>query len=129
MAEYNTFSITKKSAPTKKMTMEEIEFKLPELCADNPIAKYHIYATINDLNEEEKIEVDNEISSLMFQKNLLHQHYLEKCNIVADFGDDGSGNKIINDVSGNKIIDDVSGNNTTNNIIVCNKYVPIRRKW
>ncbi len=131
MSELNTYTITKKSASQIKMTMEEIEMKLPELCADSPIAKYHIYATINDLGEEEKIELDEKISSLMLTQNIIHKQYLEKCSITANY--DASGDLIESDVSGN----DVSGNEIeemamakqVNNVILCEKYVKGQRRW
>tara|TARA_R110000822_G_scaffold7693_2_gene31367 strand:- start:1097 stop:1438 length:342 start_codon:yes stop_codon:yes gene_type:complete len=113
------------------MTMEEIEMRLPDLCADSPLAKYHIYATINDLGEEEKIELDEKISSLMLTQNIIHKQYLEKCSITANY--DASGNLIESDVSGN----DVSGNEIeemamvkqVNNVILCEKYVKGQRRW
>jgi len=118
MSELNTYTITKKSASSKKMTMEEIEMRLPELCADSPIAKYHIYATINDLTEDEKVEMDNTISALMLQQSIIHQQYLEKCNITANY--DASGN----------LLPDISGNGKeVNNVILCEKYVKPQRKW
>lgn len=131
MSELNTYTITKKSASQIKMTMEEIEMRLPDLCADSPIAKYHIYATINDLGEEEKIELDEKISSLMLTQNIIHKQYLEKCSITANY--DASGNLIESDVSGN----DVSGNEIeemamakqVNNVILCEKYVKGQRRW
>jgi len=112
--------------------MEEIEMKLPELCADSPIAKYHIYATINDLNEEEKLELDEKISSLMVKQSIIHKQYLDKCVITANY--DASGVLIESDVSGN----DVSGNDVceemamgkqVNNVILCEKYVKGQRRW
>ena len=131
MSELNTYTITKKSASQIKMTMEEIEMRLPDLCADSPVAKYHIYATINDLGEEEKIELDEKISSLMLTQNIIHKQYLEKCSITANY--DASGNLIESDVSGN----DVSGNEIeemamvkqVNNVILCEKYVKGQRRW
>ena len=131
MSELNTYTITKKSASQIKMTMEEIEMRLPDLCADSPLAKYHIYATINDLGEEEKIELDEKISSLMLTQNIIHKQYLEKCSITANY--DASGNLIESDVSGN----DVSGNEIeemamvkqVNNVILCEKYVKGQRRW
>jgi len=117
MSELNTYHITKKSAPTRKMSMEEIEMRLPELCADSPIAKYHLYATINDLDEEEKIEIDNTISALMLKQQIINNQYKEKCVIDANY--DASGN-----------LCDVSGcDKTINNVVVVNKYVKPQRKW
>ena len=144
MSELNTYTITKKSASTKKMTMEEIEMRLPELCSDSPLAKYHIYATINDLNEDEKIEIDNTISGLMLKQHIIHKQYLEKCSIKANF--DASGNLIEsdvsggNDVSGNDVsvsnlsvsdneIEEMAVNKQVNNVIICEKYVKPQRKW
>lgn len=72
------------------MSMEEIEIRLPDLCADTPMAKYYIYATINDLDEDEKIKIDNKISSIMAQQSALNKHYLDKCVITANY--DSSGN-------------------------------------
>ena len=132
MSELNTYKITKKSSPTIKMTMEEIEMRLPELCADSPVAKYHIYATINDLNEDEKIEIDNTIGGLMLKQHIIHKQYLEKCSIKANF--DASGNLIEsdvsgNDVSGNEIEEMAMGGKQVNNVILCEKYVKPQRKW
>jgi hypothetical protein len=131
MSGMNTYTITKKSSSKIKMSMEEIEIKLPELCADSPLAKYHIYATINDLGEEEKIEIDTTISKLMLEQNIIHRQYLDKCSITANY--DASGELIEKDMSGN----DVSGNEIeemamvkpVNNIILCEKYVKAQRKW
>jgi len=121
--------------------MEEIEMRLPDLCADSPIAKYHIYATINDLNEDEKIEIDETISSLMVKQSIIHKQYLDKCVITANY--DASGDLIESDVSGN----DVSGGSAdasndvceemamspkvkeVNNVILCEKYVKGQRRW
>ena len=118
MSELNTYTITKKSSSIIKMSLDEIELKLPDLCADSPIAKYHIYATINDLGEDEKIEVDNTISALMSKQNAIHKHYLEKCSITANY--DVSGVLIEKDLSGNDIKE-------VNNVIVCEKYVNASR--
>lgn len=142
MSELNTYKITKKSSSQKKMTMEEIEMRLPDLCADSPIAKYHIYATINDLNEDEKIEIDEKISSLMVKQSIIHKQYLDKCVITANY--DASGDLIESDVSGGN---DVSGGSAdasgdvceemamspkvkeVNNVILCEKYVKGQRRW
>ena len=125
MSELNTYTITKKSSPQIKMSMEEIEMRLPELCAESPLAIYHIYATINDLNEDEKIEVDSMINALMLNQSVLHKQYLEKCSITANY--DVSGELIETDMSGN----DMSGNNVKeiNNIILCEKYIKPQRRW
>lgn len=72
-----------------KMSLEEIEMRMPELCAENQLAKYHIYATINKLEEDEKIEIDNIISSLMVKKAIIHQNYISKCKITANYDDNG----------------------------------------
>lgn len=72
------------------MTMEEIEFRLPELCADSPFAKYHIYATINELCEDDKIELDNTINAIKFKESIINKHYKEKCVINANFDKDGN---------------------------------------
>lgn len=143
MSELNTYKITKKSSSQIKMTMEEIEMRLPDLCADSPIAKYHIYATINDLNEEEKLELDEKISSLMVKQSIIHKQYLDKCVLTANY--DASGVLIESDVSGNDVSggsanasNDVSGNDMceemamakqVNNVILCEKYVKGQRKW
>jgi hypothetical protein len=139
MSELNTYTITKKSSSQIKMTMEEIEMKLPELCADSPIAKYHIYATINDLNEEEKLELDEKISSLMVKQSIIHKQYLDKCVITANY--DASGVLIESDVSGGSAnaSNDVSGGDDVceemamgkqvNNVILCEKYVKGQRRW
>ena len=142
MSELNTYKITKKSSSQKKMTMEEIEMRLPDLCADSPIAKYHIYATINDLNEDEKIEIDEKISSLMVKQSMIHKQCLDKCVITANY--DASGDLIESDVSGGN---DVSGGSAdasgdvceemamspkvkeVNNVILCEKYVKGQRRW
>lgn len=142
MSELNTYKITKKSSSQIKMTMEEIEMRLPDLCADSPIAKYHIYATINDLNEDEKIEIDEKISSLMVKQSIIHKQYLDKCVITANY--DASGDLIESDVSGGN---DVSGGSAdasgdvceemamspkvkeVNNVILCEKYVKGQRRW
>jgi len=141
MSELNTYKITKKSSSQKKMTMEEIEMRLPDLCADSPIAKYHIYATINDLNEDEKIEIDETISSLMVKQSIIHKQYLDKCVITANY--DASGDLIESDVSGNDVSGgsaDASGDvceemamspkvKEVNNVILCEKYVKGQRRW
>ena len=141
MSELNTYKITKKSSSQIKMTMEEIEMRLPDLCADSPIAKYHIYATINDLNEDEKIEIDETISSLMVKQSIIHKQYLDKCVITANY--DASGVLIESDVSGGDVSggNDVSGNDVceemamspkvkeVNNVILCEKYVKGQRRW
>ena len=141
MSELNTYKITKKSSSQKKMTMEEIEMRLPDLCADSPIAKYHIYATINDLNEDEKIEIDEKISSLMVKQSIIHKQYLDKCVITANY--DASGDLIESDVSGNDVSGgsaDASGDvceemamspkvKEVNNVILCEKYVKGQRRW
>ena len=138
MSELNTYKITKKSSSQIKMTMEEIEMRLPDLCADSPIAKYHIYATINDLNEDEKIEIDEKISSLMVKQSIIHKQYLDKCVITANY--DASGVLIESDVSGGDV-SDVSGGDVceemamspkvkeVNNVILCEKYVKGQRRW
>ena len=141
MSELNTYKITKKSSSQIKMTMEEIEMRLPDLCADSPIAKYHIYATINDLNEDEKIEIDETISSLMVKQSIIHRQYLDKCVITANY--DASGDLIESDVSGNDVSGgsaDASGDvceemamspkvKEVNNVILCEKYVKGQRRW
>ena len=141
MSELNTYKITKKSSSQIKMTMEEIEMRLPDLCADSPIAKYHIYATINDLNEDEKIEIDEKISSLMVKQSIIHKQYLDKCVITANY--DASGVLIESDVSGGDVSggNDVSGGDVceemamspkvkeVNNVILCEKYVKGQRRW
>ena len=141
MSELNTYKITKKSSSQIKMTMEEIEMRLPDLCADSPIAKYHIYATINDLNEDEKIEIDEKISSLMVKQSIIHKQYLDKCVITANY--DASGDLIESDVSGNDVSGgsaDASGDvceemamspkvKEVNNVILCEKYVKGQRRW
>ncbi len=76
-----------------KMSLEEIEMRMPEMCAENPTAKYNIYATINDLCEDEKIEIDNIINSLILQRSIIHKQYLEKCNITADYDVNGNLNE------------------------------------
>tara|TARA_R100000541_G_C1836922_1_gene75220 strand:- start:62 stop:454 length:393 start_codon:yes stop_codon:yes gene_type:complete len=129
MSELNTYTITKKSAPNIKMSIPEIEMRLPDLCAESPLAKYHIYATINDLGEDEKIEIDSLISGLMIEQNVINKHYLEKCSITANY--DVNGNLIENDMSGNDMSgndmtgNDMSGNDVKeiNNVILCEKYV------
>lgn len=138
MSELNTYTITKKSSSQIKMTMEEIEMKLPELCADSPIAKYHIYATINDLNEEEKLELDEKISSLMVKQSIIHKQYLEKCVLTANYDASGvliesdvSGGSAnaSNDVSGNDVCEEMAMGKQVNNVILCEKYVKGQRRW
>tara|TARA_R100001463_G_C3540462_1_gene222386 strand:+ start:1812 stop:2039 length:228 start_codon:yes stop_codon:yes gene_type:complete len=72
------------------MSLDEIELRMPEICAENPVLKYHIYATINDLNEDEKIEIDNIISGMMFKENMINKMNKEKCVITANFDNDGN---------------------------------------
>ncbi len=127
MSELNTYTITKKSASSIKMTMEEIEMRLPELCADSPLAKYHIYATINDLGEDEKIEIDNTISGLMLERNIIHKQYLEKCSITANY--DASGELIERDMSNNDVNEEMAMSKEVNNVILCEKYVKPQRNW
>ena len=131
MSEMNTYKITKKSSPSIKMTMEEIEMRLPELCADSPLAKYHIYATINDLGEDEKIEIDNTISGLMVKQNIIHKQYLDKCVITANY--DASGVLIESDISGGDVsgneIEEMAMGKEVNNVILCEKYVKGQRRW
>lgn len=127
MSELNTYKITKKSSSQIKMTMEEIEMRLPDLCADSPIAKYHIYATINDLNEDEKIEIDEKISSLMVKQSIIHKQYLDKCVITANY--DASGVLIESDVSGNDVCEEMAMVKEVNNVILCEKYVKGQRRW
>jgi hypothetical protein len=73
-----------------KMSLEEIELRMPEICAENPVLKYHIYATINDLKEDEKIEIDSIISGMMLKENIINKMNKEKCKITANFDRDGN---------------------------------------
>jgi len=72
-----------------KMSLEEIEIRMPEMCAENPLVKYHIYATINELDEDEKIEIDNIISSMRIKEQVINKMNKEKCEITANFDNDG----------------------------------------
>ena len=74
----------------EKMSLEEIEIRMPEMCAENPIVKYHIYATINELDEDEKIKIDNIISSIRIKENIINKMNKEKCGITANFDNDGN---------------------------------------
>lgn len=76
--------------PKVKISLEEIEIRMPEICADNPVLKYHLYATLNDLDENEKIEIDNIISTMMIKEQIINRQYKEKCLINANFDRDGN---------------------------------------
>ena len=76
----------------KTMCFTEIINKLPFLTTDDPLL-YHIYASVNKLNEKETEEIQKTIHELKMKRDYVNDSYLQKCKITADFTD--NENKIL----------------------------------
>ena len=76
----------------KNMSFDDIMIKLPFLTTDEPLL-YHIYASVNKLNEKETEEIRNKIYDLKMKRDYVNDSYLQKCKITADFSD--NENKIL----------------------------------
>jgi len=76
----------------KTMSFTEIINKLPFLTTDDPLL-YHIYASVNKLNEKETEEIQKTIHELKMKRDYINDSYLQKCKITADFTD--NENKIL----------------------------------
>ena len=70
----------------KQMTFAEIMTKLPVLTTDDPLL-YHIYASVNKLNEKETEEIQKTIHELKMKRDYINDSHLKKCSITADFTD------------------------------------------
>lgn len=66
------------------MTLNDIMEKLPFLDYNEPLI-YHIYASVNKLNDEETEQVRKTINKLKENQSCIKQHYLDTCKIEADF--------------------------------------------
>lgn len=78
------FEIMKNINNPKAMTLETIINKLPFLTYNDPLL-FHIYASVNKLCDEETEQVQQTIETLKYNTAKLHESYLEKCKITADF--------------------------------------------
>ena len=70
----------------KQMNFADIMNKLPFLTTDDPLL-YHIYASVNKLNEKETEEIQKTIHELKMKRDYLNESHLKKCKITADFTD------------------------------------------
>ena len=70
----------------KKMTFIDIMNKLPFLTTDEPLL-YHIYASVNNLNDNETEEIKKNINELKMKRDYVNDSYLQKCEITADFNE------------------------------------------
>ena len=70
----------------KNMSFDDIMIKLPFLTKDEPLL-YHIYASVNKLNDNETEEIQKTIHDLKMKRDYVNESHLKKCNITADFTD------------------------------------------
>ena len=68
----------------KQMTFTDIINKLPFLTTEDPLL-YHIYASVNNLNDKETKEIQKTIHELKINRDYVNESYLNKCEITADF--------------------------------------------
>lgn len=68
----------------KQMTFIDIINKLPFLTTEDPLL-YHIYASVNKLNDKETEEIQKTIHELKMKRDYVNDSYLKKCEITADF--------------------------------------------
>jgi len=68
----------------KKMNFVDIMEKLPFLTTEEPLL-YHIYASVNNLNDKETEEIQKTIHELKMKRDYVNDSYLKKCEITADF--------------------------------------------
>lgn len=68
----------------KQMTFNDIMEKLPFLTTEDPLL-YHIYASVNKLNDKETEEIQKTIHELKMKRDYINDSYLKKCEITADF--------------------------------------------
>ena len=68
----------------KQMTFIDIINKLPFLTTEDPLL-YHIYASVNKLNDKETEEIQKTIHDLKINRDYVNESYLNKCEITADF--------------------------------------------
>ena len=70
----------------KQMSFADIIIKLPFLTTDDPLL-YHIYASVNKLNDNETEEIQKTIYDLKMKRDYINESHLQKCKITADFTD------------------------------------------
>ena len=70
----------------KNMSFADIMIKLPFLTTDDPLL-YHIYASVNKLNDNETEEIQKTIYDLKMKRDYINESHLQKCKITADFTD------------------------------------------
>ena len=70
----------------KQMSFADIIIKLPFLTTDDPLL-YHIYASVNKLNDNETEEIKKTIHELKMKRDYINESHLKKCTITADFTD------------------------------------------
>jgi hypothetical protein len=66
------------------ISIEEIVARMPEIDDFNPCAKYHLFAKLNELTEEQKKENNDRIESIMMREKVFNEQWINKCVIESN---------------------------------------------